>query len=81
MGVGRLDESIEARDKKSTVDIQINDDNIPYVIGVEIDDPNKFTILQDWIEEAIEKALEPLNANYYDDFGNNHWKGNDVSTS
>ena len=66
---------VVAEDGLSSAGILIADDGLPYVCDVTILDPNKVSILQDWIEEAIEKALESLNASKHDEFESNHWKG------
>jgi hypothetical protein len=49
--------------------------DLPIVLGLEINDPKKFSIIQDWIEEATEKAMRVLNVTREDRFEDDHFKG------
>lgn len=66
---------VTSSDGNALVGFLIARDGNPYVVNVTICDPNRVSILQDWIEEAIEAAITELDATPYDNFGDNHWKG------
>ncbi len=68
-------EEVVSEDGLSSAGILLADDGLPYVCDVTILDPNKVSIIQDWLEEAIERSMESLNAHKSDDFANNYWKG------
>lgn len=66
---------VTSADGNSLIGFLIARDGNPYVVNVTICDPNRVSILQDWIEESIESAVSELDATPYDNFGDNHWKG------
>lgn len=76
-GVGddKLEFAIASEDEFSLVDFKIGHDELPVILGVSIFDPNKVSIIQDWIEEAIDAAMNNLNSFREDNYEENHWKG------
>jgi hypothetical protein len=69
------EEEIVSDSGTSSCGILVADDGLPYVCDVTILDPNKVSVIQDWLEEAIEDAVSMLNARKGDEFEKNHWKG------
>lgn len=70
-----VEDTVDSADGMSSVDFRLANDDLPYVLGVTIRDPNRVTVVQDWIEEAIDGALTFLNVGKKEDYGNNYWKG------
>ena len=71
-------EEIVSEDGTSSCGILIADDGLPYVCDVTILDPNKVSIIQDWIEEATEAAVASLNVGkevHTQFYEKNHWRG------
>lgn len=73
--LAEADGRIESADGTSAITFAIADDGLPYVVTVEVTDPIKISVFQDWIDEWIEKAVSELNATRYDRFEDNVWKG------
>ena len=72
------EEEVVSDDGTSSCGILIADDGLPYVCDVTILDPNKVSVIQDWIEEAIEAAVASLNVGseiHKEYHEKNHWKG------
>ncbi len=74
LGDGKIVGQAASEDNDFIVDLGQESDGTPIVLGLEILEPNRLSIIQDWIEEGIEKALDTLNVKPTDDFADNHWK-------
>lgn len=68
-------ESVVSANGEYVVDFYWNNDGLPVVVGFEMLNQNKISIIQDWIEEGVEAAIDQLNEHERHDYGDNHWKG------
>lgn len=68
-------QSVVSADGDYIVDYYWNTDGLPVVVGFELLNPNKVSIIQDWIEDGIEAALAQLNDHPRHEFEDDHWKG------
>jgi hypothetical protein len=69
------DATLTSDDGETDIDVCFGEDNLPVVVGVTIRNPNKFSIIQDWVEDGIDACLPKLNQFRTDHFEDNHWKG------
>lgn len=56
---------LESESGKSAAGIRFASDGLPIVVDVEIYDDAKYTLIEDWIEEAVEAALGDAHGDDY----------------
>lgn len=71
---GNVADQVPTPDGHYSVDIDYIGD-LPIVLGLDFLEPNKVSIIQDWIEEAIEQCMNTLNVCKGDDFAADHFTG------
>jgi hypothetical protein len=67
-------ESVVSENGEYIVDFYWGKDGMPVVVGLEMLNTNKVSIIHDWIEDGVEAALTQLNEHPRHEFEDNHWK-------